>query len=363
MKGGSEVPFAVDAVDTHVQGDHARVVLGGGVGLLTTAGSTMFERMKQFERESDWFRLLMLREPRGYPQSCVNLVVPPVDPSAAAGLIIMEQQRYYAAMSGTNVIAVATVLLETGLVSMTEPITDLLLEPPAGLIEIRAHCEGGRAKRVDFTNVPSFCSALDVPLAVPGFGTVTVSVAFGGMAYAIVDAAPLGFEIRPSEARALQEASLAITAAAGEHIGFVHPLNPEIRAIEGTVLYRRPDRPDGVIRQAPITIAGNVGRTPAGTGCSATMAVLHARTEKRVGDAFAIAGMFDNSFQCTIREETMVGDREAIVPVVGGQAFITAYSRYVLMDDDPFPQGFMVGDIWSMANESSPAFTLGTRPR
>jgi proline racemase len=357
------VPFAVDAVDTHVQGDHARVVCGGGVGRLATPGSSMFERMKHFERESDWFRLLMLREPRGYPQCCVNLVVPPVDPRAAAGLIIMEQQRYYAAMSGTNVIAVATVLLETGLVPMSEPITDLLLEPPAGLVAIRAHCEDGRAKRVDFTNVPSFCTALDVPLAVPGFDTVTVSVAFGGMAYAVVDAEPLGFEIRPSEARALQEASLAICATASEHIGFVHPLNPEIRAIEGTVLYRRPEGPEGVMRQAPINISGQVGRTPAGTGCSATMAVLHARAEKRVGDTFAIAGMFDNRFHCEIRGETTVGDRTAIVPVVGGQAFITAYSRYVLMDDDPFPQGFMVGDIWSMANESSPAAALGTKAR
>jgi proline racemase len=357
------VPFAVDAVDTHVQGDHARVVFGGGVGRLTAPGSTMFERMKHFERESDWFRLLMLREPRGYPQCCVNLIVPPSDPSAAAGLIIMEQQRYYAAMSGTNVIAVATVLLETGMVPMTEPVTELLLEPPAGVIELRAHCEGGRARRVDYTGVPSFCTALDVPLAVPGYGSVTVSVAFGGMAYAVVDAEPLGFQIRPGEGRALQEASLAICAAASEQIGFVHPLNPEIRAIEGTVLYRRPDGPDGVIRQAPVNISGQVGRTPAGTGCSATMAVLHARAEKRVGDAFAITGMFDNPFHCAIHDKVEVGDHSAIVPVVGGQAFITAYSRYVLMDDDPFPEGFMVGDIWSLANEASPAFTLGARRR
>jgi proline racemase len=357
------VPFAVDAVDTHVQGDHARVVFGGGVGRLVTTGSTMFERMKHFERESDWFRLLMLREPRGYPQCCVNLVVPAVDPRAAAGVIIMEQQRYYAAMSGTNVIAVATVLLETGLVAMSEPTTELLLEPPVGLIELRAHCEGGRAKRVDFTNVPAFCTALDVPLDVPGVGTVEVSVAFGGMAYVVVDAAPLGFEIRPGEARALQEAALAISAAASEHLGFVHPLNPELRAVEGAVLYRRPDRPGGLIRQAPVNNSGQVGRTPAGTGCSATMAVLHARAEKRAGDTFAIAGMFDNPFHCEIRDEVTVGDRTAIVPVIGGQAFITAFSRYVLMDDDPFPKGFIAGDIWSMANETSPASSLGTRPR
>jgi proline racemase len=349
--------FAVDAVDAHVQGDHARVVLGGGVGRLAPAGATMFEKMTNFERDSDWFRRFMLREPRGYPQCCVNLVVPPVDPSAAAGLIIMEQQRYYAAMSGTNVIGVATVLLETGIVPMTEPVTELRLEPPAGPIDLRAHCSSGRARRIDFTNVPSFCTARDVPLDVPGLGTITTSVAFGGMTYAVVDAEPLGFDVRPHEARAMQHAALKIIAAASEQIGFTHPENPEIRAIEGVALYRRTD--DGDLRQAPITISGQVGRTPAGTGCSATMAVLHARGEKQTGDAFTIAGMFDNPFHCRVLAETAGG----IVPEIGAQAFITAHARYVLMEDDPFPEGFMASDIWTMADPASPAAALGEERR
>jgi proline racemase len=352
--------FAVDAVDAHVQGDHARVVLGGGVGRLAVPGATMFEKMTNFERDSDWFRRLMLREPRGYPQCCVNLVLPPVDASAAAGFIIMEQQRYYAAMSGTNVIAVATVLLETGLVPMSEPLTELRLEPPAGLIELRAHCENGRARRVDFTNVPSFCTARDVQLEVPTLGTIEVSVAFGGMTYAVIDAEPLGFDVRPHEARAMQQAALKIIAAASEQIGFHHPENPEIRAIEGVALYRR----DGVnLRQAPITISGQVGRTPAGTGCSATMAVMHAREEKKTGDAFTIAGIFDNPFHCRILEETAVGDHPAIVPEIGAQAFITAHARYVLMEDDPFPEGFRASDIWTMADAASPAAALGQERR
>jgi proline racemase len=404
--------LAIDAVDVHVMGDHARVALGGGVGRLAVPGRTMFEKMTNFERDQDWFRRFMLREPRGYPQCCVNLVVPPVDPSAAAGMIIMEQQRYYAAMSGTNVIGVATVLLETGIVPMTEPLTELKLEPPAGLIELRAHCENGRAKRVDFTNVPSFCTALDVPV-----DGVQVSVAFGGMTYAVVDAEPLGFDVRPHEARAMQRKALEIIAAAGEQIGFAHPLNPEINAIEGVVLYRRtgivapaksegrpdgtgivapaesegrpdgtgivapaesegrPDgtgivaptksegRPDGTeqgLRAAPITISGQVGRTPAGTGASATMAVLHARGEPPVS---VIAGMFDNPFHCRILGETTVGDRPAIVPEIGAQGFITGRATYILMEDDPFPEGFMASDIWTLADPSSPAAALGEQER
>jgi proline racemase len=339
------------------------VVLGGGVGTLRTRGDTMFDRMTHFERESDWFRRLMLREPRGNPQCNVNLVVPPVDPRAEAGFIIMEQQRYYAAMSGTNLIAVATVLLESGLVPIEEPVTQLYLEPPAGLVKVEAHAQGGRVKRVDFTNVPSFCTELGVPLAVDGFGTVELSIAFGGMAYAVVEATQLGFEIRPREARALRDAALAIMAAAGERIGFKHPLNPAISGVEGAVLYRRTGGTSGPIRQVPVNASGQVGRSPAGTACSATMAVLHAREQVRRGDAFPIHGIFDNPFHCAIADEVAVGPRRAIVPVVGGQAFITARCRYVLMDDDPFPEGFMLGDIWPMADEASPAAALAARER
>jgi len=174
------VRFAIDAVDAHAEGQPGRVVVGG-LGKLAAPGETMFEKMKYFEANGDWFRLLMLREPRGYPRSCVNVLLPPTDPRADAGFVIMEQSALFATMSGTNLMAVTTVLLETGLVTPTGPVTTLLLEVPAGLIEVRAHCDGGRVTLVEFENVPSFATAVDVPIEVPGFGTVPVSVAWGGM--------------------------------------------------------------------------------------------------------------------------------------------------------------------------------------
>ena len=355
--------FSIDAIDTHVQGDQGRVVLGNNLGALDAPGATMFEKMRNFERSSDWFRLFMLREPRGNPVSCVNLVVPPCDPRAQAGFIIMEQQRTYPAMSGTNTVAVATVLLETGVLPIVGPVTELILEPPAGLVRVRAHCSNGRVRRVDLVNVPSFCTALDVPVDVPGLGRLKVSIAFGGMVYAVVDARALGFDIRPGEGKAMRDAALAIAAKASKTIGFQHPLNADMHAIEGVALVRMPDHNGGTIKQAPVTISGQIGRTPAGTACSATMAVLHARGERGVGDKVAIAGMFDNPFHCRIVEESQVGSIRAIVPEIGASAFITAYSRYVLQDDDPFPEGLMVGDLWAMADDSSPANSLASTAR
>jgi proline racemase len=354
--------FAVDAVDAHAEGQHGRVVVGG-VGRLAAPGATMFEKMKYFEREADWFRLLMLREPRGYPRSCVNVLLPPTDARADAGFVIMEQSALYATMSGTNLMIVTTVLLETGLLRQSEPVTTLLLEVPAGLIEVRARCEGGRVTLVEFENVPSFATAIDVPIEVPGFGTVPVSVAWGGMACAVVDADALGVELAPDQARSVGEAMVAVCGAAREQIGFRHPLNDELAEIEATVVMGRPYAAGHQARQTCGVPTGQMDTSPSGTGTSAGMAVLHARGRLGAGEAFRTEGLLGGVFHCEIVRETRVGGLQAIVPRIGGRSWITGFARYVLQDDDPFPEGFAMGDIWPAADAGSTAERLAATRR
>ena len=177
--------------------------------------------------------------------------------------------------SSTNTIIVATVLLETGVLPMVEPVTELILEPPAGLIRVRAHCDGGRVRLVEFQNVPSFATRLDAVITVEGHGEVTVDVAFGGMAKVLIDVRQLGLEIAPEHGYALREAALAVAAAASEQIGFRHPLNAELNTIESEVLYQPPSKPRSNIRQTTVNIGGQMDRTPAGTGASAMTAVLY----------------------------------------------------------------------------------------
>ncbi len=356
------VTFAIDAIDAHAEGQHGRVVVGG-VGRLAAPGATMFEKMKYFEEHGDWFRLLMLREPRGYPRSCVNVLLPTTDPRADAGFVIMEQSALYATMSGTNLMVVTTVLLETGILEYVEPVTTLQLEVPAGLIEVRAHCEGGRVKLVEFENVPSFATAVDVPIEVPGFGTVPVSVAWGGMACAVVDADALGVELVPDQARNVGDAIVAVCGAAREQIGFRHPLNAELTEIEATVVMGAPRDPDNNARQTAGIPTGQMDTSPSGTGTSAGMAVLHAREALAVGQTFRTEGLLGGVFHCAIASETNVGGARAIVPRIGGRAWITGYARYVLQDDDPFPEGFVMGDIWPAANAGSIAERLATARR
>src|SRR3979411_1730886 len=166
----------VTAVDAHAGGEPGRVIVGG---VLDVPGASMFEKRLFLERHKDDLRKRMLREPRGYPGLCCNLVLPPTVPEADAGFVIMEQTDY-PPMSGSNTVCATTVLLETGMLPMREPVTDLVLEAPAGLIHVRAECGNGKVTSVTFRNVPAFATHLDVAVEVPQLGTVTVDVAYGG---------------------------------------------------------------------------------------------------------------------------------------------------------------------------------------
>src|ERR687889_1748554 len=178
----------LQAVDAHAAGEPGRVIVGG---VLDVPGASMFEKMEHLRDHGDELRRLMLREPRGYPVLCCNVILPPTHPEAQAGYVIMEQVEY-PGMSGTNTMCVVTVLLETGMLPMQEPVTELVLESPAGLIRVRADCANGKVTRVTFRNVPAFATHLDAPVEVPHLGTVRVDVAYGGIFFVLPVAPPLG---------------------------------------------------------------------------------------------------------------------------------------------------------------------------
>ncbi|MFL5675770.1 MAG: proline racemase family protein, partial [Chloroflexota bacterium] len=202
----------IEAVDAHAAGEPGRVIIGGVEGV---PGGSMFEAMTWLQANRDDIRLRMLREPRGYPAANCNLVLPSANPDAAAGYVIMEQVEY-PGMSGTNTICVVTVLLETGQLPMTEPITELTLESPAGLIRVAAECADGKVRGVTFRNVPAFATHLDAPVEVPQLGTVLVDVAYGGMFYVIASAERFGLRLTPDEGADIVRVTEMIKAAANE---------------------------------------------------------------------------------------------------------------------------------------------------
>jgi proline racemase len=337
----------INVVGVHTGGELNEVITGG---VLDVPGATMFDKMTYLQDHADDLRRFLLNEPRGRVSQCVNLVLPPTHPDADAGFVIMESE-YYVPMSGSNTICTVTALLETGMIPMQEPQTRFVLEAPAGLVAITAACRDGKCLSVTFDNVPAFVFALDRAIDVPGLGTISVDVAYGGMIYALVDAAALGFSIVPREARALVELGERIKRAAAAQCPVIHPENPAIHTINQTLFYGPVEAtPEGKTSRNTVVVSpGRLDRSPCGTGTSARLAVLHARGALGLGERFVHHSIIGSEFVATITATGSIAGIPCVSPSITGSAWITAFHQYVLDPSDPFPTGFLLPDAWPAA--------------
>ena len=341
---------AIHIVGCHAEGEVGDVIVGG---VAPPPGATLWEQSRWIA-EDDSLRQFVLNEPRGGVFRHVNLLVPPKTPDAAMGFIIMEPV-HTPPMSGSNAICVATVLLDTGIVPMFEPETRFKLEAPGGLIDVVATCRDGKAQSIRVTNLPSFAARLDAVIEVSGIGTLTVDTAFGGDSFVLVDAGTLGFNLQPDEAPALREAGMKITRAATEQLGFQHPSLPDWAHIS-FCQFTAPVEGIGGVKTGRNTVVvdpGKLDRSPTGTGCSARMAVLHARGELAVGEAFRGTSIIGSHFDCRIEALAEISGTPAIIPSISGRGWITETKQLMLDPDDPWPHGYRVGDTWPMPSPAS----------
>ena len=252
-------------------------------------------------------------------------------------------------MSGSNSICVATVLLDAGIVPMSEPETRLVLEAPGGLVEVAAQCRNGKAERITITNVPSFAGKLGARLEVAGLGTLTVDTAYGGDSFVIADAKALGFAVTPDEARDLAETGIRITRAANEQLGFSHPTNKDWDHISFCQIALPAERgADGLLTAANAVAIqpGKIDRSPTGTGASARMAVMRAKGEMQVGDLYLARSIIGSEFLGRIEADTTLGGKPAIIPSITGRAWITGTRQEMLDPADPWPSGYKLSDTW-----------------
>ena len=342
-----------DAVEVH-EGEPMRVITGG---VPYIPGNPLMEQRNWLIRHDDQIRKLMLTEPRGIPASVVSLLVPPKNPKASAAAIFMCGEEY-PLCSGATVMATVTVLLETGLLPMQEPVTEFELEVPAGLMHIHAECKNGKVINTTFTNQPAFSVYLDAEVEVPTLGRVRTDVAWGGCFFTIIDAAQFpGLVLDSSHAKDIQRISALVTRAAQDQLPVSHPDFPGI-GIANTMMIQKPVNPgtdhrtanvyyyDPVEFDRPETWTGAMDRGVCGTGSCAIMAMLHARGKLGVGEAWVNEGPLGIRFTGEILETAKVGDYEAVIPQLSGECWIYGYSKWVLDDSDPFPEGFKIGDIW-----------------
>ena len=334
-------------VGAHAEGEIGRVVTGG---VLDVPGASMLEKLAFLNRERDELRRFCLFEPRGCAQMTTNLLLPPSDPAAHAAFIPMQADASHA-MSGSNAMCVTTVLLETGILPMTEPETIVVLDTAAGLVSTRARCRNGKVESVTLVFFPTFAEHLDHPLEVEGLGTVSVDVAFGGVYYAMPDARALGLEVTPGSARDMVELGNRIKSAAREQIAVQHPKIAAFNAIEFVMFCDRRGDAGNVFVNGTVMPPGRMDRSPCGTGTAARLAVLLAKGETKVGEPLEMRSVIDSRFEASIVARTRVGSRSAILPRITGRAWIYGIHQLGVDPSDPFQTGFTLADTWGTGME------------
>jgi len=332
----------IDSVDSHAAGEPLRIFFG----FPELPGATILARRRYARAHWDHLRKALMWEPRGHADMYGCIVTAPVSRDAAFGVLFLHNEGF-STMCGHGIIAVTTAVLELGLLPKRVPETVIGIDTPAGLVTAYARVAGtprrpGPVLEVRFRNVPSFVVALDQSVAVPNLGPVRYDLAFGGAFYAYVQAGDLGLRCQPDQARTLIDTGMAIARAVTATRPVVHPFEADLNFLYGTIFIAPPQTADIHSRNVCIFAEGEVDRSPTGTGVSGRMALHHARGEVGLDETLTIESIIGSRFTGKVVETLTFGGLAAVIPEVGGQAYLTGRHQFFLDPEDPFRHGFLI---------------------
>lgn len=325
-------------IDAHTAGEATRIVVGG---LPPIRGTTMAERRLYMKEHLSADRRALMHEPRGHRDMFGAVITDPVHPEADLGVIFMDTEGYLT-MCGHGTMGVVTAAVETGLLKPTGEETPVTLDTPAGLIRTVARIQGGRVMDVRVTNVPAFLARPSLTVPVPGWGSVTVDVAFGGNYFALLRADSLGLTPTLQDLPRLVEAGIAIRKATNELYYPVHPIDEHLQGTSLTELYGDPVQPGGPVPNVVVFGEGSVDRSPCGTGTCAKMAAMYFHGDLGLGEEYRSSGILGTVFSGRLLKEVNLGPVRAVIPEITGSAHITGYHQFVFDSADPLAGGFLV---------------------
>ena len=335
---------SLELFNVNCEGEIGDVVISGDFNL---KGETLLEQSKNLLQDQN-LRNFLFNEPRGGVFKHFNLLVSPKNKKADAGFIILEPEDN-PPMSGSNSICVSTVLLEKNFIQMKEPITEFFLEAPGGIIPIKAYCENKKVKFIEIKNLPSFVDQLDVKIKTPSFGEIKVSTVFGGDSFVICEAKDFSLDIKPENAKKFVEISKEIVEIANNDLGFSHPTLPSLNFISFCQFIETVKINDQNQKEGCNTVCirpGKLDRSPCGTGTSARLALMREKNEIKINEKFISRSIIGSIFETFIAEEFIRGNKKMIIPSIKGSAFITGKQEIYVLEDDPFPEGYRLGDTW-----------------
>ena len=328
----------IQTIDSHTEGEPLRIILSGYPAL---KGKTLLEKRTNAHRLHDELRKTLIWEPRGHRDMYGAIIVEPDTPDADFGVIFIHNEGYSTGC-GHAVIALTKVFVETGLIPMNEPETEVKMDVPSGFIKSHAKVKNGQVTGVRFENVPSFVQLLDTKIDVPGIGKINYDLAFGGAFYAFVDVAQLGLDCTSKYQNQLIETGIKIKHAVMDSVKMVHPLEPDMNFLYGTIFTGVSKNPNHHSRNVCIFAEGEVDRSPTGTGVSARAAILHAKDEIKLGESIIIESIIGSTFSVKVVETTTFGNYDAVIPEVSGNAYITGKNTFWINPEDPLKNGFIL---------------------
>lgn len=328
----------IHAVDSHTMGEPTRIIVGG---VPKIPGKTMAEKKMYLEKHMDNIRTAVMLEPRGHNDMFGSIITAPVNEEADFGIIFMDGGGYLN-MCGHGSIGAVTVAIETGMVEAIEPITEVTMDTPAGLIKAKAKVERGKVKEVSIVNVPSFHYMKDVKINVPNVGKVTLDISFGGSFFAIVDAQQLGVEVKPKNTQKLIDLGLIIRKIINDTIKVQHPILKHINRVDLVEIFDKPANKEADLKNVVVFGQGQIDRSPCGTGTSAKLATLYSKGKLKIGEYFVYESILGTIFKGRILGTTKVQNYEAVIPEITGSAYLTGFSHFVIDPEDPVKYGFVL---------------------
>ncbi len=328
----------IETIDAHTAGEPLRIILSG---LPEIKGETILEKRRYMKDHFDFFRTSLMFEPRGHADMYGCIITPPVTGGADFGVIFLHNEGY-STMCGHGIIALTKVVLETRMFETVEPVTTIKIDSPAGLITSHAKVKDGKVESIFFENVPSFVYLADRSIEVPELGKIKFDIAFGGAFYAFVKADQLGLKMHESEFSELIEKGMIIKRAVIKNFPIKHPFDESLSFLYGTIFYGPPLSKEADSRNVCIFAEGEVDRSPTGTGVSARMALHFSKGEIKVNQPMIIESIIGSKFTGKILTATKFGNRDAVIPQIESNAFITSKSTFYINPNDPLKNGFIL---------------------